>query len=80
MPPEFQKIKDNILHATKNMFIFLDDILKVTKGKRETHMQKVEEVLNVLDQAGIQITKNANWHKKKTNGWDKNYQQPESNQ
>ena len=39
----------------KNTFVFLDDILIVTKGNKEVQMQKVEEILNVLDQAGIQI-------------------------
>ena len=53
MPPEFQTIMDNILHTTKNTFVFLDDILIVAKGNKESHMKKVEEVLTVLDQAGI---------------------------
>ena len=55
MPPEFQKIMDNTLHATKNTFVFLDDILVITKGNKETHMKTVEEVLNVLDQTGIRL-------------------------
>ena len=34
MPPEFQKIMGNILPSTKNTFVFLDDILIVTKGTK----------------------------------------------
>ena len=39
IPPEFQNIMDKILHATKNTFTFLHDILIVTKGTHEAHMQ-----------------------------------------
>ena len=46
---------DNILHATKNTFTFLDDILIVTKGTHEAHMQKVEEAIRVLDKAGVRL-------------------------
>ena len=35
MPPEFQKIMDNILHKTQNTFTFIDDILIVTKETKE---------------------------------------------
>ena len=55
MPPEFQNIMDNILHTTKNTFTFLDDILIVTKGTHEAHLQKVEEVIRVLDKAGVRL-------------------------
>ena len=53
LPPEFQKIMDNILHPTKNTLVFLGDILLVTKANKESHMRKVEEILAVLDRAGI---------------------------
>ena len=53
MPVEFQKVMNNILHETKNTFTFLDDILFVTKGDKETHMKKVEEVIQELNKAGI---------------------------
>ena len=55
MPPEFQKIMDIILHNIPNTFAFLDDILKVTKGNKEDHMKKVEEVIRTLDEAGIRL-------------------------
>ena len=55
MPPKFQKIMDIILHSLKSTFVLLDDILIVTKGNTESHMKKVEEVLTVIDQAGIRL-------------------------
>ena len=81
LPPEFQKIMDNILHSTKNTFVFRDDILLVTKGNEEPHMKKVEEVLTVLDQAGIRLKiEKCKLAKRKQNGWAINCQQPVSNQ
>ena len=55
MPPEFQKIMDKLLHNTQNTFAFIDDILIVTKGTKQQHMDKIEEVLKILDEAGIRL-------------------------
>ena len=54
-PPEFQKIMDTILHETRNEFTFLYDILIVTKGNKEMHVKKVEEIIQLLDKAGIRL-------------------------
>ena len=43
---------DNILHKTKNKFAVIDDILIVTKGKKEEHMVTVEETIKAMDEAG----------------------------
>ena len=55
MPPEFQKIMDKLLHNTRNTLGFIDDKLIVTKGTKQQHMEKVEEVLTILDEAGIRL-------------------------
>ena len=55
MPPEFQKMNDKILHNTQNTFTFIDDILIVTKGNKQQHLDQVEEVLKILDEAGIRL-------------------------
>ena len=55
MPPEFQKIMDNILHKTKNTFSFINDILIVTKAPKKEHLKKVEEAIKVLDEAGVRL-------------------------
>ena len=55
MPPEFQKIIDNLLHKTRNTFTFIDDILIVTKKTLQQHIEKVEEVMKTLDEAGIRL-------------------------
>ena len=34
---------------------FIDDILLVTKGEKSVHMQKVREVLKVLESANLQL-------------------------
>ena len=54
MPPEFQKIVDQLLHKIQNRFAFIDDIPMVTKGTYEQHMAKVE-VMKTLDDAGIRL-------------------------
>ena len=55
MPREFQKIMDQMLHTTKNTYTFIDDIFIVTKGTKEEHMTQVENVVNVLDEAGVRL-------------------------
>ena len=55
MPPEFQKIMDQILHKTKNTFTFIDDILIVTKGTKEEHLKQVEDVIKVLDEPKVRL-------------------------
>ena len=36
-------------------FVSIDDILIVTKGTKDVHMQKVSEVMQVLDKANLQL-------------------------
>ena len=55
MPPEFQKIMDTVLINIRNTFTFIDDILIVTKGTHQQHIEKVEEVLRTLDEAVIRL-------------------------
>ena len=33
----------------------IDDILIVTKGSKHVHMQKVREVMNIVDKANLQL-------------------------
>ena len=78
MPPKFQKIMDNILHGTKNIFTHIGDILTFTKGTKRKHLTTVEEALKVLNEAGVclKIEKIA---EKETEWLDTNCQQTESN-
>ena len=55
MPQKFRKIMDKQLHNTQNTFAFGDDILIVTKGTKQQHMDKLEEVLKTLDEAGMRL-------------------------
>ena len=48
MPPEFQKIMNNIRHE-KNTFTFIDDILVVTKGTKKEPLEKVEETIKISE-------------------------------
>ena len=50
MPPEFQKIMDEILHNIPITFAFIDDIIIVTKGNKENHMTR-----RTLDEAAIRL-------------------------
>ena len=55
MPSEFQKIMDKILHNVRNTFTFIDNILVVTKGSKVEHKKQVENVMKILDAAGIRL-------------------------
>ena len=55
MPPEFQKIIDKQLHKIRKSFAFIDDILIFTKGTVQQRIEKVEEVMKILDAAGIRL-------------------------
>ena len=55
MPPDFQKIMDKLLHQLRNTSAFFDDILNVTKGTLQQHIEKVEEVMKTIDEAGIRL-------------------------
>ena len=43
MPAEFQKVMDNILARFREVFVFIDEILIVTKGAKNEHMSKMRE-------------------------------------
>ena len=55
MPTEFQTVMDNLLARFREVFVFIDDISIVTKGTKSKHLTKVQEILNVLDLANLQI-------------------------
>ena len=44
MPTEFQRVMEIILANETNVFIFIDDILTATKGSKEEHIQKIENM------------------------------------
>ena len=45
---------DNLLARFREVFVFIDDILIVTKGTKSEHLRKVREILNVLHLANLQ--------------------------
>ena len=55
MPREFQRIMDLTLAGITNTFAFIDDILIVTHGTEEQHIEKVKEVLKRLDEANVSL-------------------------
>ena len=55
MPTEFQRIMDSVLAKLKNVFSFIDDILIVTRGNHENHLEKVQEVIRTLDKVGFRL-------------------------
>ena len=54
MPTEFQKKMDLTLVNIDCTFVYIDNILIVTKGNKDLHMQKVREVMQILDKANLQ--------------------------
>ena len=55
MPAEFQKAMDYTLIGLKNTFCFLDDILIVSKGSEDDHLQLVLDCLKKLDPHNLRI-------------------------
>ena len=55
MPTEFQKVFDILSAKFRKVFVFIDDILIVTKGIKDEHLDKVREILKSLDQAEVQL-------------------------
>ena len=55
MPTEFQRIMDTTLAGIANTFAFIDDILIVTRGDEEGHIEKVRQVLKRLDEANVSL-------------------------
>ena len=56
MPTEFQKLMDKITLANVNsVFVYIDDILIVTIGFKQGHLNKVREVMKILEEANLQL-------------------------
>ena len=55
MPTEFQKLMDLTLANVNSVFVYIDDILIVTKGTKQQHVNKVREVMRILDEANLQL-------------------------
>ena len=55
MPAEFQKAIDCTLAGLDNTFCFLDDIIIVSRGTIEKHLDLVRKCLIKLDQENLQI-------------------------
>ena len=55
MPAEFQKAIDCTLAGLTNLFCFSDDILTVSRGRNENHLDLVRKCLIHLDQENLPI-------------------------
>ena len=55
MPTEFQKVMDLLLSRFREVFVFIDDVLIVTKGTKRKHLDKVREILKAIDDAELQL-------------------------
>ena len=55
MPVEFQKAMDYTLVGLSNTYCFLDDIIVVSKGSRESHLKYVYDCLKKLEVDNLRI-------------------------
>ena len=55
MPTEFQRIMDLTLTGITNKFAFINDILIVTHGSENEHIEQVKEVLKRPEEANINL-------------------------
>ena len=46
---------DLTLANINSVFVYIDDILIVTKGTKQEHVNKVREIMKVLDDANLQL-------------------------
>ena len=46
---------DILLAKFREVFVFTDDFLIVTKGTKNEHLDRVREILKTLDQAELQL-------------------------
>ena len=58
MPDEFQKDIHLTLTNCSNIYAYLDDILIVTKGSIDIHKQKLQTILEKLDDENLAISLN----------------------
>ena len=55
MPTDFQKVMDLLLARFREVFVFIDDILIVTKGTKNEHLNKVRKTLKAMNEAKLQL-------------------------
>ena len=55
MPTEFQKLIGLSQVNINSVFVYIDDILTVTKGTKDEHLNEVREIMKVLDEANLQL-------------------------
>ena len=55
MPKEVQKLLDITLVKVNSVFVYIEDILIVTKGTKQDHLNKVREVMEILDETDLQL-------------------------
>ena len=55
MPTDFQKLLDITLANVNSVFEYIDYILILTKGPKHEHLNKVREVMKILDEANLQF-------------------------
>ena len=55
MPAEFQKAMDYTLVGLSNTYCFLDDIIEVSKGTKESHLKYVYKCLQKLEADNLRI-------------------------
>ena len=69
MPAEFQKAIDLTLTNCSNTYAYLDDILIVTKGSVDLHKQKLQTILENLDDENLAISLDKCKFASKQNEW-----------
>ena len=69
MPTEFQKVMDKLLARFREVFVFIDDVLIVTKGTKQQHLDKVREILKAIDEAELQLKEGKCTFAQQENEW-----------
>ena len=55
MATELQKLMDLTFTNMISVFVYIDDIIIVTKGTKNDHLNKAREVLKFLDKTNLQL-------------------------
>ena len=60
-PDIFQEKMNELFAGIEEVKAYIDDLLVITKGSWEDHLQKLEKVLHRLDKTGLKVNMNKSY-------------------
>ena len=57
-PDIFQEKMSKLFHGFENVRTYIDDLLVISNGSYEEHLEQLEQVLKVLQETGLKVNAN----------------------